>query len=166
MGPDRHICGRDRRITHANSYATATATPTATPQLRQQQLRRQQLLLQPQRRQQQQLQPRLLSNRNRYIYANDEPYAYSYWHSYAETYSHSKSSSDHSASSDTAAETVAIFASATFFAIGNGSVLTGLAPARVYAAASRRCAVVSRCPIARGRASQEMRQNCVDTFDP
>jgi hypothetical protein len=59
------------------------------------------------------------SNRNRYIDAKRESYSYSYWHSHTETYTYSKSSPVRSASPHTAAETVAIFARRSFFAIGD-----------------------------------------------
>jgi hypothetical protein len=109
LGPDRYICGCDRRITHANaysdgysysyrysysySYSYCHCDGDSDSD----------------------------SDGNRYIDAKHESYAYSYsyWHSHTETYTYSKSSPVRSASPHTAAETVAIFTRRSFFAIGD-----------------------------------------------
>jgi hypothetical protein len=105
MGPGRHICGCDRRIPHANAHSYSNSNCHSDGNSHSHSHGNSNSNSnghsdgngQP--------------HRNRNIDAIDESYAYgySYWHKYTETYSYSKGSSVHSASSDTVAETVAIF---------------------------------------------------------
>lgn len=111
MGPGRHICGCERRITHANAYSDSYCYSLSNGDAHSD--------------------GNSLSNgdgygncdahsnSNCYIDAKHEPNAHRHSHSHTDTYSYSKSSSVRSASPHTAAETVAIFTRRSFFAIGD-----------------------------------------------
>jgi hypothetical protein len=162
MGPGRYISGCDRRIPHANAHSNSNSNSysychsdgngnsntngdsdsngNSKPH----------------------------SYRNRYIDAINEPYpySYSYWHKYTETYSYSKSSSVHSASSDTGAETVAIFPEK----FSRSATADKGRSHQFGTSACERCRIVSNIKASHdarsrvGALSHEISQNCVDTF--